>query len=229
MSIEKFKFNGSEVRTISRDGEPWFVLVDVTNVLELSNPSMLMTTLRESQRAKLNLGRQGEATIINESALYRILLRSRSPKAEPFQIWVEDEVLPSIRKNGMYATDVTIEKMLNDPDFAIGLLNKLKEERQARQYAENKNAILMHVNKTYTATEVAKEAGFKSANAMNKFLHDNKIQYQSNGTWVMYSKYSSLGYESIKQEALDNGRVIYHRRFTQLGRDFILGLVTNDK
>ena len=72
--------------------------------------------------------------------------------------------------------------------------------------AEKKNAILMHVNKTYTATEIAKELGLKSATQLNKILEEKKIQYHVNGTWVMYSKYSNLGYEEIKQEVLDSGR-----------------------
>lgn len=82
----------------------------------------------------------------------------------------------------------------------------------------------MHVNKTYTMTEIAKEIGLKSAVELNKILSEKKIQYKVNGTWVMYSDYSNCGYEEIKQEVLDNGHVIYHRKITQFGRKFILGL-----
>ena len=125
----------------------------------------------------------------------------------------------------MYATDNIIDKILNNPDFGIELLTKLKEEREARVEAEKKNAILMHVNKTYTMTEIAKELGLKSAIELNKILAEKKIQYKVNGTWVMYSQYSNLGYEEIKQEVLDSGRVVYHRRITQLGRAFILEVI----
>ena len=142
---------------------------------------------------------------------------------------VADEIIPLIRKRGIYATDKVIDNILNNPDFGIELLTKLKEERKARKEAEQKNAILMHVNKTYTMTEIAKELGLKSANQLNKILSDKKIQYQVNGTWVMYSQYSNLGYEEIKQEVLDSGKVIYHRKITQLGREFILGLFKNKK
>ena len=83
----------------------------------------------------------------------------------------------------------------------------------------------MHVNKTYTMTEIAKELGLKSAIELNKILAEKKIQYKVNGTWVMYSQYSNLGYEEIKQEVLDSGRVVYHRRITQLGRAFILEVI----
>ena len=74
-------------------------------------------------------------------------------------------------------------------------------------------------------TEIAKELGLKSAIELNKILAEKKIQYKVNGTWVMYSQYSNLGYEEIKQEVLDSGRVVYHRRITQLGRSFILDTI----
>lgn len=153
-----------------------------------------------------------------------MIFGSKLESAIKFKNWVTKEVLPCIRKNGIYATDNVIDNILNNPDFGIELLTKLKEERAARIESEKTNAILMHVNKTYTMTEIAKEIGLKSANELNKILAEKKIQYKSNGTWVMYSDYSDLGYESIKQETLDSGHVIYYRRITQLGRKFILGL-----
>lgn len=172
----------------------------------------------------LTAGGEQKLLYINESNLYKTIFQSRKESAERFTGWVTSEVLPCIRKNGIYATDNVIDNILNNPDFGIELLTKLKEERAARIEAEKTNAILMHVNKTYTMTEIAKEIGLKSANELNKILAEKKIQYKSNGTWVMYSDYSDLGYESIKQETLDSGHVIYYRRITQLGRKFILGL-----
>lgn len=172
----------------------------------------------------LTAGGEQKLLYINESNLYKTIFQSRKESAERFTGWVTSEVLPCIRKNGIYATDNVIDNILNNPDFGIELLTKLKEERAARIEAEKTNAILMHVNKTYTMTEIAKEIGLKSANELNKILAEKKIQYKSNGTWVMYSDYSDLGYESIKQETIDSGRVIYYRRITQLGRKFILGL-----
>lgn len=166
---------------------------------------------------------------IPENIFYRLAMKAKNETAEKFQAKVADEIIPLIRKRGIYATDKVIDNILNNPDFGIELLTKLKEERKARKEAEQKNAILMHVNKTYTMTEIAKELGLKSANQLNKILSDKKIQYQVNGTWVMYSQYSNLGYEEIKQEVLDSGKVIYHRKITQLGREFILGLFKNKK
>lgn len=162
---------------------------------------------------------------IPENIFYRLAMKARNEVAEKFQAKVADEIIPSIRKHGLYATDNVIDQILDNPDFGIELLTKLKEERAARVEAERKNAILMHVNKTYTMTEIAKEIGMKSAIQLNKLLAEKKIQYQVNGTWVMYSRYSDLGYEEIKQEVLDSGKVIYHRRITQMGREFILKLL----
>lgn len=166
----------------------------------------------------------GKDDFIPENIFYRLAMKAKNETAEKFQALVADEIIPSIRKNGIYATDNVIDEILNNPDFGIELLTKLKQERQARVEAERKNAILTHVNKTYTMTEIAKELNLNSAIQLNKLLADRKIQYNVNGTWVLYSPYSSMGYEEIKQEILDSGKVIYHRRITQLGREFILQL-----
>lgn len=224
-------FNNEEfgrVRTLVIDGEPWFVGKDVAEILGYSNTRKALADHVDEEDKGVTkcdtLGGVQDLTVINESGLYGLILSSKMPNAKKFKHWVTCEVLPAIRKHGIYATDNVIDNILNNPDFGIQLLTKLKEERAARVEAERRNAILMHVNKTYTVTEIAKELGLKSAIQLNKILAEKKIQYQVNGTWVMYSKYSNLGYEEIKQEVLDSGRVIYHRRITQLGREFILQL-----
>lgn len=113
------------------------------------------------------------------------------------------------------------------PATYLDALKALVASEEARIEAERKNAVLMHVRTTYTATEIAKELGMSSASALNRALADKHIQYRVNGNWVFYSKYSSLGYEQIKQEVLDNGHVVYYRRFTQEGRSFILKIFGN--
>lgn len=219
-----------EIRAVTIDGEPWFVGKDVAEILGYSNTRKAIAdhvdnedktdgvTIRDS------MGREQFPVLINESGLYALIFSSKLESAKRFKHWVTSEILPSIRTHGIYATDNVIDNILNNPDFGIELLTKLKEERAARVEAERKNAILTHVNKTYTMTEIAKELNMKSAVQLNKLLAEKKIQYHVNGTWVMYSKYSDLGYEEIKQEVLDSGRVIYHRRITQIGREFILEL-----
>lgn len=128
------------------------------------------------------------------------------------------------RKVILRLEDLEKRTSLAIPQNYIEALKQLIISEEARIEAEKKNAILMHINKNYTVTEIAKELGMKSAIELNKSLKDKKIQYSVNGTWVMYSNYSNLGYEDIKQEILDSGKVVYHRKITQLGRDFILNL-----
>lgn len=124
----------------------------------------------------------GKDDFIPENIFYRLAMKAKNETAEKFQALVADEIIPSIRKNGIYATDNVIDEILNNPDFGIELLTKLKQERQARVEAERKNAILTHVNKTYTMTEIAKELDLKSAIQLNKLLADkkNSIQCQWN-------------------------------------------------
>lgn len=221
---------GKQFRVYGTAEEPLFLAKDVAEWIEysVSNVSKMLAVVDDEEKTIRTIVTSGsnyqtEAWFLTEDGLYEVLMQSRKPIAKQFKKEVK-EILKTIRKHGIYATDNVIDNILNNPDFGIELLTKLKEERAARVEAERKNAILMHVNKTYTITEIAKELGLKSAMQLNRILAEKKIQYQVNGTWLMYSNYSNCGYEEIKQEVLDSGKVIYHRRITQMGREFILGL-----
>lgn len=219
---------GKQFKVYGTAEEPLFLAKDVAEWIEYDTSSVhkMLANVDDDEKVRKNvptLGGTQESWCLTENGLYEVLMQSRKPIAKQFKKEVK-EILKTIRKHGIYATDNVIDNILNNPDFGIELLTKLKEERAARVEAERKNAILMHVNKTYTITEIAKELGLKSAMQLNRILAEKKIQYQVNGTWLMYSNYSDCGYEEIKQEVLDSGKVIYHRRITQMGREFILGL-----
>lgn len=222
-------FNNEEfgsVRTVEIDGKPYFIANDVAKALGYVETAKAIRTHCKGV-SEMDIPTNGGVQtmkVIPEGDVYRLIIRSNLPSAEKFESWVFDEVIPDIRKHGIYATDNVINQILNNPDFGIELLNTLKQERAARVEAEKRNAILTHVNKTYTMTEIAKELNMSSAKKLNEILKDKKIQYKINDTWVFYSQYSDLGYEEIKQEILDNGKVVYHRKITQLGREFILKL-----
>ena len=94
-----------EIRTMTIEGEPWFVAADVCRALELSNPTIATNRLDEDERAKFNLGRQGDGTIINESGLYSLVLGSRKLEAKAFKRWITHDVIPTIRKTGGYVND----------------------------------------------------------------------------------------------------------------------------
>ena len=125
------------VRTIEIDNEPYFVGKDVAEILGYSEPRSAVSKKVDSEDrgvAKMETpsGVQ-EMTIINESGLYSLIFGSKLPKAKEFKHWVTSEVLPSIRKHGMYATN----ELLNDPDFAIQAFTALKEERERRKQLES--------------------------------------------------------------------------------------------
>lgn len=162
----------------------------------------------------------GKDDYIPESLFYLLGMKANNDVAKKFQMWLATEVLPSMRKYGMYATD----ELLDNPDLLIAAATKLKEERAARLEAEKQSDKLVHQNKLYTTSEIAKELGLSSATKLNNLLSEKKIQYKQNKTWLLYSKYSELGLVSIKQDVLDNGKIIYDRKWTGKGRDFILNL-----
>jgi anti-repressor protein len=125
------------VRTIEIDNEPYFVGKDVAEILGYSEPRSAVSKKVDSEDrgvAKMETpsGVQ-EMTTINESGLYSLIFGSKLPKAKEFKHWVTSEVLPSIRKHGMYATN----ELLNDPDFAIQAFTALKEERERRKQLES--------------------------------------------------------------------------------------------
>lgn len=106
-NVIPFDFHGHSVRAVTIDGEPWFVASDVCRVLEVANTSQAMQALDDDERSMFNIGRQGEANIVNESGLYTLILRSRDAvkkgsKPHAFRKWVTAEVLPAIRKQGRY-------------------------------------------------------------------------------------------------------------------------------
>ena len=225
-------FNNEEfgkVRVVEIDNEPWIIGKDVAEILGYKNTrDALKNHVDEEDKAGVAIhdGRQNrEMTAINESGFYSLVLGSKLPGAKKFKRWVTSEVLPTIRKHGMYATD----ELLNNPDLLIEVATKLKEERAARIAAEKERNKLIHQSKLYTSSEIAKELGMSSAAKLNKFLEEKKVQYKLNNTWLLYSEYSESGLASIKQQVLDNGHVIYDRRWTGKGRDFILDLYLNRK
>ncbi|MDU1279163.1 MAG: BRO family protein [Clostridium sp.] len=215
-------FNNDEfgqVRVVAKGNEPWFVAKDVADTLGYSETNAMTKRLDEEDFISDKLeGMNMKSTLINESGLYSAILGSHLPTAKKFKRWVTGEVLPSIRKHGMYAQD----ELLDNPDLLIAAATKLKEEREARLEAEKQRDKLLHQNKLYTTSEIAKELGLSSATKLNNLLAAQKIQYKQNGTWLLYSKYAEMELVSIKQQPLDNGKIIYDRKWTGKGRDFIL-------
>lgn len=210
-------FNNPEfgdIRTVEIDGEPWFVGKDVADNLGYQNGSRdINRHVDEEDRQNYQNGTfesNRGLTIINESGLYSLILSSKLPSARRFKHWVTSEVLPAIRKHGIYATEDVTDKILNNPEFGIELLTKYKEERDKRRFlseqvltqqkliaelqpkADYVNQILKSTSSVKT-TQIAKDYGM-SARAFNKLLYELGIQYRVGDQWVLYAKYQACGY-----------------------------------
>ena len=151
-----------EVRVAGTSENPLFCLVDICKVLELQvtptknrlkqdGVSLIKGVSKTTNQYGITTEQEVTLTFINEQNLYKVIMRSDKPQAEPFQDWVCGEVLPSIRKHGAYMTNDTLEKALTSPDFLIQLATNLKEEQQKRIEAERK------------VTEVAPAVAFTKA------------------------------------------------------------------
>ena len=167
-----------QLRIIDQEGEPWFVATDVCKILDLSNPTVAVERLDEDERSKFNLGRQGFGTAVNESGLYSLVLGSRKPEAKQFKRWITHEVIPTIRKHGMYATAETLDKMLRDPESMIKILQTLKEEREARIAAEQTN--LLNAPKVLFADSVAQADNEILIGELAKLLRQNGYETGQN-------------------------------------------------
>ncbi len=123
-----------EVRTVMQGGEPWFVAADVCRVLDHSNVSMAIDRLDDDERAKLNLGRQGITNVVNEFGLYALIMGSRKPEARAFKRWITHEVLPSIRKYGLFASS----GIFTEPDTMAALVRALRNEQERCEKLEQR-------------------------------------------------------------------------------------------
>ena len=174
-----------EVRTVVKNGEPWFVAADVCRALDHSNPTMALDRLDEDERAKFSLGRQGETNIVSEPGLYTLVLGSRKPEARAFKRWITHDVIPSIRKHGLYAVD----ELLENPDIAIAAFTQLKAERARRRELEVK----VTEDKPYTAfaRSIANSSAAILIGDFAKLVHNSDIKIGRNRLfgWLRANKY----------------------------------------
>ena len=140
-TVQKFTFKNEieiEIRTVIKDGEPWFVAQDVCAALGLANTFWSVNGLDPDEKSyvsRTNLGLKPgkDMVIINESGLYAVIVRSDKPQARPFRKWVTSEVLPMIRKTGgTYMSAEAALEVIKDPRYGMGVLGQIK-----RQYIEN--------------------------------------------------------------------------------------------
>ena len=153
--VQVWNYEGAEVRTVQIDGEPWFVLADICRELEISNSRMVSERLEsdELMSAKLTSGGQRrEMTIINESGLYTVILRSDKPQAKPFRKWVTSEVLPSIRKHGSYSVQSQFADL--SPQLQVLIQMETRQKQIKARQAEQATALAGLEQKLQNTCEV---------------------------------------------------------------------------
>lgn len=212
-NIQIFKYENNDVRTVEMNGEPWFVLKDVCGVLGLSNHKVTAQRLDRDEVSQTyltdSIGRKQETTVINESGLYSVILRSDKPEAKPFRKWVTSEVLPSIRKNGGY---IAGQEQLSPEELmakALLVANKTLAEREARISELTVQNTIMSPKAEYfdelvdrnTLTnfrETAKELGI-SEKAFIRFLIDKKYIFRNQRGKLMAYADRSDGLFEVKE------------------------------
>ena len=227
---EKF----GDLRVTLKTGEPWFVAADVCKALDIAQPTRACERLDEDEKGVSLIhtpGGEQELLIINEPGLYSMVLGSRKKEAKAFKRWVTHDVIPSIRKHGVYMTTETMEKVMNDPDFLINLLQELKAERARRISLESENAVMLPKaeycdavlrSESLIATNViAKDYGMH-ATRFNRMLENMGVQYKRGGIWTLKVPYDGQGYAqsaTFQREGSDN--TYLWLKWTEKGRKFL--------
>lgn len=213
--MKLFNFGQNELRVIEKDGEPWFVLKNVCEVLEIAHIATVKQRLTDDVVSNHPipdaLGRMQDTTIISEDGLYDVILESRKPEARSFRKWITSEVIPSIRKTGTYSIDRP-SYMIDDPidraqkwideerhRQALISLNRERDEQlylQAPKVALYDTAMSAHNN--FTMERVSKTIGY-GRNKLFDFLREIKVLRTNN---MPYQEYLDRGYFDVRQYSI---------------------------
>jgi prophage antirepressor-like protein len=235
-----------EIRTLEINDKPYFCGSDVAKALGYAKPQNAIDAhcryaLKQGIPHPQSPSKTIEMLFIPEGDLYRLIVNSKLPSAEKFEQWVFDEVLPSVRKHGLYAK----EELLNNPDLFISALQQLKAEKERTKLLELENAqkkqiiselqpkasyydLILQNKSLLPISKIAKDYGM-SGKALNKMLHELGIQFKQGNTWLLYQLYANQGYTQSKTYAIDADRSAMHTYWTQKGRLFLYDLLKNKK
>lgn len=213
MELQIFKNEQfGKIRIVEKNKEPWFVASDICKALEIKNATQAVSRLDEDERSMFNIGRQGEANIVNEYGLYNLILVSRKPEAKQFKRWITHEVIPSIRKNGGYIANqenLTPEQIVANALIVaqniIAEKDKLLEEQKpkvlfADAVSASKTSILVG-----ELAKILKQNGINTGqNRLFQWLRDNGYLISRKGTdYNMPTQYSmERGLFEIKETTI---------------------------
>lgn len=216
------------IRTVNDGGRVLFCGKDVATALGYKDPTNALKLHCKGVANHHPLETPGgiiqQFRFITEGDLYRLVASSKLPAAERFESWVFDEVLPSIRRHGIYAIDEFLEEAIRT----------LRAERLARLAAEQALLeaapkisyydVVLKSSPLLTTTEIAKDYGL-SAKRLNQVLHAAGVQFKQSGRWFLYAKHAQQGYTQSKTHEYDEGKTRTHMYWTQKGRLFIYDLL----
>lgn len=246
--LQTFNFEDLPVRTLTVDEEPYFIGKDVAEVLGYSNTRDALNKHVDEDDKKIiksrnttleNLPNRG-LTAVNESGLYSLIFSSKLESAKRFKRWVTSEVLPAIRKHGIYATDSVIEQTIQNPDYIITVLTEYKKEKEQnlllqqeigelKPKADYVDEILKSTG-TLATTQIAADYGI-SAQKLNELLHEARLQRKVNKQWVLYSEHMGKSYTESDTIPIvrSDGRedTVLQTRWTQKGRLKIHEIMTD--
>ena len=249
--IQIFKNNEfGEIRTIiDKNNDVWFCIPDIARVLNIANATQLSERIDTEDKAMFDIGLINGALVnfTNESGLYTILLRSDKEEAKPFKKWVTSEILPTIRKTGMYLTDGIYNLMMKEPEKIGEILieygktrkeneklileNKEKDKqitelKPAKEYVDR----ILSTEDTMTITQIAADYGL-SGLRLNQILHQERFIRNVGGQWLLYTEHMNKGYtksETIIIKRKDGTeKVVPATKWTQKGRLKIHNILTS--
>lgn len=223
-NIITFAYNNTNVRTTTENGTPLFCAKDVATTLGYARPAKAVLDHCKGVPFWEPLETPGgtqQVRFITEPDLYRLITHSKLPEAEKFERWVFEEVLPSIRKHGMYATPTTIEDMIANPDIIIQLATTLKEERAARAKAEAEVEAQRPVAALGKAIETAE--GDLTPSAFGKILSHTIKDMGPNKfcRWLLDNNFAfrnGQGKIIPMQDAVNRGILILTERIDKAGK-----------
>ncbi|AQU05384.1 phage antirepressor Ant [Dehalococcoides mccartyi] len=198
--LQVFSYEGNEIRTVRQGDETLWVLKDVCDVLGLSDTNKVAERLDGDELTRIKFvsgGQTREMYAVSESGLYNVILRSEKPEAKRFKRWVTHEVLPTIRKHGVYVTPAKLEEIMNDPDAWIKVLTTLKAERTAKEKLQLEAA--KNEPKVVFADAVSVSDGTILIGELAKILKGNGIEIGQNR---LFDKLRQDGY-LIKRQGTD--------------------------
>lgn len=236
MTFENAAFG--KIRTLTIDGEPWFVAADVCRALEIGNPSMAVERLDDDEKGISTidtLGGKQRMTIINEPGLYSLVLSSRKPEAKAFRRWITHEVIPTIRKYGGYMTKSLLEQVLENPnliyEFARRMLAEQQKNERLRQELDRTKPkadyydAFIHPESCTNIRATAKELKVPEK-MFTAFLIRKRYLYRApSGSLMPYAKAADDGLFFVKDYIAVNGHQGVYTLVTPKGKALFLSML----